>query len=251
MTPWVRWLLVANIAVFVLQLTAPMATLYLGLIPADLLYRPWTLVTYMFTHSTSGFSHILFNMLGLLIFGSRVEDRLGPSHFIRLYLVAGITGALLSFFTPGALIVGASGAVFGVQLAYARFWPREKIYIWGVLPIEARVLVVVMTILALNGAARGGGGIAHFAHLGGFAGAWIYLKLMERFAPSRRWKEKVAAPPKGLEKLGDWSRIDLTGIHAINREEVERLLAKIKADGERSLTVQERVFLAHFIPREG
>jgi membrane associated rhomboid family serine protease len=251
MTPWVRWLLVANIGFFVLQLTVPIVTGLMAFIPAYILVRPWTLVTYMFAHDPNGFSHILFNMLGLLIFGARVEDRLGSSHFIRLYLVSGVTGAMLSFFTPFAAIIGASGAVFGVQLAFARFWPRERIYIWGVIPVEARVLVVLMTILALYGGARGGGGVAHFAHLGGYLGAWLYLVLMERYSPARRWKEKVAAPPKGMESVGDWSRIDLTGIHAINREEVERLIAKIKADGERSLSTQERVFLSHFIPRSG
>lgn len=251
MTPWVRWLLVANIAVFVAQLAAPIVTSFLAFIPAYALVRPWSLLTYMFAHSPAGFSHILFNMLGLLIFGPRVEERLGSSHFIRLYLVAGITGALLSFFTPFVAIIGASGAVFGVQLAYARFWPRDRIYIWGVLPVEARVLVLVMTGLALWGGARGGGNVAHFAHLGGFLGAWIYLVLMERYSPARRWQEKLAEAPKGLPSLGDWSRIDLTGVHAINREEVERLVAKIRAQGEGSLTVQERVFLSHFIPRGG
>jgi membrane associated rhomboid family serine protease len=249
MTPWIRWLLVANIFVFVLQVALPPLTDYLAFRPIDLLSQPWTVLTYMFAHG--GVSHIFWNMLGLLIFGSRVEDRLGSSHFIRFYLASGIGGALLSFFTPGIPIVGASGAIFGVQLAYARFWPREKIYIWGVLPIEARLLVVIMTVLALRGAAVGGGNIAHFAHLGGFVGAWIYLSLAERYSPANRWKRKVSAPPVGMEKIGDWARIDLTGIHAVNREEVERLIEKIKADGERSLTVQERVFLAHFTPKEG
>jgi membrane associated rhomboid family serine protease len=249
MTPWVRWLLVANIAVFVLQVVLPPISDYLAFRPVAMLYQPWTIVTYMFAHG--GVGHIFWNMIGLLIFGSRVEDRLGPSHFIRFYLASGVGGALLSFFTPEAPIIGASGAVFGVTLAYARFWPREKIFIWGVLPVEARLLVVIMTVLALRGAATGGGNIAHFAHLGGFVGAWIYLKLAERYSPAKRWQRKVNAPPKGLERIDDWSRIDLAGIHAVNREEVERLIAKIKTDGERSLSVQERVFLAHFIPKQG
>ena len=251
MTPWVRWLLVANIVVFVLQLALPPLYWWLAFAPQYVLYRPWTIVTYMFAHDTGGFSHIFWNMIGLLFFGSRVEGRLGSSHFIRFYLASGIGGALLSFLTPGVSIVGASGAVFGVMLAYARFWPRDKIYIWGVLPIEARILVIIMTVLALNGARTGAGNTAHFAHLGGFVGAWIYLKLAERYSPAKRWQRKVSAPPKGLEKVGDWSRIDLDGIHAVNREEVERLIVKIKEEGERSLTVQERVFLAHFIPKEG
>ncbi len=251
MTPWVRRLLVANIAVFVLQITVPMTTVFLAFIPAYILERPWTILTYMFAHSVGSFSHILFNMLGLLIFGPRVEARLGSGHFLRLYLAAGITGALLSVFTPYAAIIGASGAVFGVQLAFARFWPREKLLIWGVLPVEARTLVIVMTVLSLSFGVRGGGNVAHFAHLGGYLGAWIYLVLAERYSPARRWRARVDAARPGVENLGEIKKVDLSGVHEVNREEIERLLAKIAAEGERSLSPQERMFLSHFLPRPG
>ncbi len=251
MTPWVQRLLVANIAVFLLQLTVAGTSRALALVPALLLERPWTIVTYMFAHSTAGFSHILFNMFALFIFGPRVEARMGERQFIRMYLVAGIVGGLLSLvFTPTAAIVGASGAVFGVQLAYARFFPRDRIFIWGVIPVEARVLVVIMTVMSLYGGMRGGGGVAHFAHLGGFLGAWLYLRWTEGRSPAKQWQAKVAGPVVPAESLGDWRGIDLGRVHEVNRDEVVRLIGKIEREGEGSLSPQERVFLGHFIPRK-
>ena len=109
MTPWVKRLLIANVGVFLLQVAYPSLTSLLQLVPARVLTAPWTPLTYMFTHS--GFWHILFNMIVLYFFGPRVEERLGSNRFITLYLIAGLTGALCSVFTPYVAIVGASGAV--------------------------------------------------------------------------------------------------------------------------------------------
>lgn len=251
MTPWVKRLLFANIAVYLLQLSVPMATQALALLPAALLVRPWTIVTYMFTHSPGSFSHILFNMFALYIFGPRVELRIGGNHFISMYMIAGMTGGLLSLiFTPNAFIVGASGAVFGVQLAFAMFYPKDRIYIWGVIPIEARVLVILMTVITLYGGFSGGGGIAHFAHLGGYVGAFIYLKVLERRNPSRQWQAKVAGPKPSAVAVGNWRGVNLSSVHEANRDEVSRILGKIEQNGESSLTTQERVFLGHFTPKD-
>ena len=250
MTPWVTRLIIANILVFVVQLTFRGATQYLAFVPALLLERPWTLFTYMFAHSTAGLTHVLFNMLGLFFFGPRVELRLGSPQFIRLYLIAGIAGGLLSWLvTPYAPIVGASGAVFGVQLAFAKFYPRDRIFIWGVIPVEARVLVVIMTVVSLYGGLSGGGGIAHFAHLGGFLGAWLYLRRIQKNLPAVKWQAKVAGPPADTIAIGDWKGVNLAAVHELNRDEVQRILTKIEKQGERSLTAQERVFLGHFTPK--
>ncbi len=250
MTPWVTRLIVANILVFVVQLTFRGVTTYLALVPALLLERPWTLFTYMFAHSTAGLTHVLFNMLGLFFFGPRVEMRIGSPAFIRLYLIAGVTGGLLSWLiTPYAPIVGASGAVFGVQLAFAMFYPRDKIYIWGVLPVEARVLVVIMTVVSLYGGLSGGGSVAHFAHLGGYVGAWLYLRRIAKRAPSAQWQAKLAGPPADAVPIGDWRNVNYDKVHELNRDEVRRIVGKIESQGERSLTSQERVFLGHFTPK--
>src|SRR4029079_18573037 len=103
-------------------------------------------------------------------------------------------GALLSFINPYVYIIGASGAVFGVQLAFARYWPRDRILIWGVLPVEAWLLVVVMTAVSIFGGLGQMGNVAHWAHLGGFAGAALYLAVMERFSPAQRFRAETRPP---------------------------------------------------------
>ena len=250
MTPWVTRLIIANIVVYFLQVTMPPVTSWLALVPAYLLERPWTIITYMFAHSRSGLSHILFNMFALYLFGPRVEERLGGKRFIRLYFIAGITGGLLSLlFTPYAAIVGASGAIFGVQLGFAKFFPRERLLIWGIVPVEARTLVVIMTLVSVFGGFSGGGGTAHFAHLGGYVGAWLYLLYADRTSDSRKWQAKVAGPAAGAIAVGDWRAVNVGQVHELNRDEVQRILTKIESSGEGSLTSQERVFLSHFTPK--
>jgi membrane associated rhomboid family serine protease len=252
MTPWVKRLLIANIAVYLLQLAYPELTSLLVYSRSRLLVAPWTPFTYMFAHA--GFGHIFFNMLVLYFFGPRVEARLGSSRFISLYLVSGLTGALLSSYNPMVPILGASGAVFGVELAYARYWPRDKIYIYGVLPVEARWLVVIMTVVSLFGAGGfGGAGIAHFAHLGGFLGAAVYLYVIEhrrtraRPAKSAPVRSQVRQPPAPRgDDMRRWSTIPRGELHEINRQEVDRLLDKISLKGIDSLTPAERAALDRF-----
>ena len=150
---------------------------------------------------------------------------------------------------PRCPIVGASGAVLGVLMAFARFWPRERIYIWGVIPIEARWLVIIYAAIDLFWASVASAelGIANFAHLGGFAGALLYLLYLERRQGARRFKQ--AATPKVAESaLGNWRNVDRGSIHSVNREEVDRILDKISASGLASLTPQERQFLSNFVP---
>lgn len=251
MTPWVQRLLIANVAVFFAQVMLPQYQelwARLAFYPRAALVQPWTVVTYMFLHG--GFGHLIFNMLALYFFGGRLESRIGSAHFVRLYFVSGLVGALLSLvFMPFAPIIGASGGVFGVMYGFAHFWPRERVYIWGVLPVEARVLVIGTTALALFGGFTGAQrGVAHFAHLGGYVGAWIYLWVLERrqTANRREWQRRVDGAPPAAMKIGRVPDIDVSKIHPVNREEVERIIAKARSSGMDSLSNQERTFLSHF-----
>ncbi len=251
MTPWVTRLLIANVVLFVLAPPGSPLYQWLMFVPAWVLGRPWTILTYMFLHA--GFMHILFNMLGLYFFGPRLESRIGSRDFIIMYLLAGITGALVSFFlTPGAAIVGASGAVFGVLLGFAMFWPHERIYIWGILPVPARVLVIIVTAMSIySGFTGAGAGVAHFAHLGGFAGAWVYLKIRGRQSTAFRRKATPGSAPSPITRISGkpwraekrWDDIRLDSLHEINRQEVERIRTKIEAEGVGSLTLAERAFM--------
>jgi membrane associated rhomboid family serine protease len=248
MTPWVRRLLSLNVLVFLIAAASPGLINQLVLVPALIMERPWTVLTYQFLHA--GALHLLFNMLGLFFFGPRLEARIGSGHFIWLYLLSGICGAALSIFTPNAAIVGASGAVFGVLLGFARYWPRERIYIWGVLPIEARVLVILLAALAIWGGFRGGGKVAHFAHLGGCVGGWVYLYILVRNSRARRFQKKVEgstvvrATGRDLER---WEAVPLETLHPLNRDEFQRVLERARTLGPAALTGQERAFLDRFL----
>ena len=252
MTPWVTRLIMANVAMFFLTRLAPQAAYQFAFVPALALWRPWTIVTYMFLHA--GLGHLFFNMLALYFLGPRLEQHLGARSFLWLYLLSGLMGGVLSIVTPFVAIVGASGAVYGVMLGFAYYWPRAVLHIWGVLPVEARWLVVALTGLSLWMGISGGGNIAHFAHLGGFLGSFLYLRWLEYKSPARQFKKKAAAGvrPKGTHAGTDlqrWQAIQRDRLHEVNQSELDRTLDKISASGIESLTPEERAFLDRFAAR--
>jgi membrane associated rhomboid family serine protease len=255
MTPWVLRLLLANVVLFLVAPPGSIPFRLLMFVPVEIVQRPWGIVTYMFLHGS--FMHILFNMIGLFFFGPRLESRIGSADFIRMYLLAGLVGAILSFFfEPRAAIVGASGAVFGVLYGFAHYWPHERIYIWGILPIPSRVMVIGLAFISIYfGLTGAGAGIAHFAHLGGFAGGWAYLKIRERRSASFRRRAMPGAEPTPIERLSGkasrdekrWESIRVEHLHEINRHEVERIQAKIRERGPGSLSPDERAFMNRMV----
>jgi membrane associated rhomboid family serine protease len=249
LTPFVRALLFANIGVFFLQNTMEWVTAAMIFVPRLILVRPWTIITYMFLHA--GVMHLAFNMLGLFFFGPRVEERLGSKSFLYLYVLSGVSGALLSLIMgPSAAVLGASAAVFGVMLAFAWFWPDMPIHIWGIIPIPARMLVIITTVLSLwSGLGGVRSNVAHFAHLGGYAGAFLYLKWLDRKRQGFR-KRATAAPPVRELRFTKRPEVDLLKVHEVNRDEVNRILDKISAHGMSALTAQERQFLSNFAPSD-
>jgi membrane associated rhomboid family serine protease len=151
----------------------------------------WTFVTYMFMHGD--FRHILFNMLGVFIFGLHVERQMGSKEFLLYYFVTGIMAGVLSFavyWMTGSYyvaLIGASGALFAVELAYAIFFPNSVVYVMGILPLRAPVMVLGFTALELIFALSGGrGNVAHLTHLAGFAFGWFYFMIRFGVSPWRR-----------------------------------------------------------------
>jgi len=246
MTRWVLRIIAANAVMFLLTSASPEIERQLMFVPALAIVRPWTAVTYMFLHA--GVGHILFNMLALFFFGPRLEAEIGEKRFLWLYFISGLSGAALSvLFAPGSAIVGASAAVYGVFIGFTYFWPRAMIYIWGIFPVEARWLVAGMTVLSLLG--WGGSGIAHFAHLGGFLGGFLYLRAVfpQRHLTTPQAKpEKPVIEPGALER---WRAIDAGRMHEINREEFRRIMLKLETGGSGSLTREEINFLERFSGR--
>jgi len=154
----------------------------------------WQFFTYMFVHDPRGFSHILFNMLGLFIFGMQVERRMGTREFLLYYFVTGTLAGVASFavyvFAGAApFLMGASGALFAVELAFAAFYPDALIYIWGIIPLRAPVMVLGYTglelFLSFTGMQRG---VAHFTHLSGFAMGWLYFLIRFGINPWRAFR---------------------------------------------------------------
>ncbi|MGQ0813154.1 MAG: rhomboid family intramembrane serine protease [Gemmatimonadota bacterium] len=248
LTPWVKRLLIANTVIFVATWMLPWLASYMAFQPNAILVRPWTLLTYMFAHG--GFMHLFFNMLGLFFFGPPLEERWGSREFIKYYLICGLGGAALSFvFAFHSSMIGASAAVYGVMLAFALMWPDVPIYIWGIFPIKAKWLVIIMAALSFMSAFGGAAdGVAHFAHLGGFAAGFLYIKIdhqtgnplqkLQKLVARRRFKVVPGSsatrqePPKTRRR--DEDRV---------LDEVDRVLDKISTQGMASLTPEERKLL--------
>ena len=140
----------------------------------------WQFITYMFTHA--GFQHLFFNMLGLFFFGLQVERRMGSSEFLLFYFFCGIAAGVFSFFVylytgfTGIYLLGASGVVFAILLAYAVYYPDSIIYLMGIFPIKAVYLVLGYTAIELfSHITNPVSGVAHLTHLAGFAFAYIYF----------------------------------------------------------------------------
>ncbi len=150
----------------------------------------WQVFTYMFVHG--GMSHIFFNMIGLFFFGTAVEQRLGSWEFLTFYLVVGTLAGLfsLAFYWMGGnlmvFLVGASGAIFGVLLAFAALFPTAIIYLFGIVPIRAPILVIGYTVIELTSQLSGrGGNVAHLTHLAGFLFAFFYFVIRLGINPVR------------------------------------------------------------------
>lgn len=260
MSTWVRRLVVANLLVFLLQITIFTGTwlvTYFGFDPLRALERPWTFFTYMFLHG--GPLHLAFNLLAFFLFGPPVEERMGGKAFVGYYLLCGAGGALLSFalarLVPfGATVVGASGAVYGVLLAFAWFWPNERVFVFPLpAPIAVKWVVVFLVAVSLVlGRFGAGDGVAHLAHLGGFAAGFLYLKTQDlRLGRAEQTLRRVAEPSVLVHPAARAARGAPTAargprpraqdaIHA----EIDRVLDKISARGMASLTPAERKFLA-------
>jgi membrane associated rhomboid family serine protease len=264
LTPSVRRLIAANAVVYLLAITVFTGPWFLrtfAFSPTTAVLRPWTFLTYMFVHG--GLLHLAFNMLMLFFFGPAVEDRMGTRTFLGYYVLAGLGGAALSFVialvTPVAPFVGASGAVFGVALAFAINWPDAPIFVFPLpVPIKAKWLVVILATLDLALAVSGANdGVAHLAHLGGFIAGFAYLRaeawLRGRPQPARVEPRRSLAPAlthprsgerrdRSAQRPGARAGVETTS-DAQRASEMNRLLDKISAGGIESLTPEERRFL--------
>ena len=178
LTRAVQWLLALNIGVYFLQLTlfSPDAVFStLALDPARFPRSWWTIVTYMFVHAW--LAHLAFNMFTLWMFGPRVEHAWGTRAFVQFYLWCGLGGAVAHLlFAQNSAVIGASGAISGVLIAYALHWPDDEVYLFGVIPMKSRWLIAAMIAMNIIFALSPSSGIDWTAHVGGMAFGWLFLK---------------------------------------------------------------------------
>ena len=202
MTRAVQWLLALNIGVYFLQLTlfAPDSVYSaLALDPARFPSSWWTALTYMFVHAW--LAHLAFNMFTLWMFGPRLEQVWGTRSFVQFYLWCGLGGAIAHLiFAQHSAVIGASGAISGVLVAYALRWPDEEVYLFGVIPMKSRWLIAAMIGMNIIFALSPGSGIDWTAHVGGMAFGWIFLKLSS-LGGLTRVKGWVSAAPEESEDM--------------------------------------------------
>jgi rhomboid family protein len=258
-TPWVGRLIIANAVVLLLLMTLFTSREIfqaLQFSPRTALARPWTFVTYMFVHA--GLLHLLANMLMLYVFGTAVESRMGSRNFILYYLYCGVGAAVLSLLLGGIMpvgaFVGASGAVLGVAVAFAFFWPEAELIVFPIpIPIKARTLVLGLVALdVIASRLWPNDGIAHLAHVGGALFGFLFFKVQSfsRRSPSEpaRTVERVVMVQSGSSEPE--RRTPVTPMRPRRGSEsdpvtaeVDRVLDKISQRGISSLTPAERKFL--------
>ena len=189
-------IILLNVAVFLAGKVWPAIDYYLALNTYNCLAGRmfWQPFTYMFVHGN--FQHLFFNMLGLFIFGTSVERAIGSREFLLMYLTVGVLGgvtSLLVYFFTGMYLVyllGASGAIYGMLFAYAVIFPKNRIFIWGIIPVPSPILVIAYAVIEVLSQFTGTrSGVAHMTHLAGFAFAFLYFVIRMGVNPIKVWKD--------------------------------------------------------------
>ncbi|MFN0198365.1 MAG: rhomboid family intramembrane serine protease [Planctomycetaceae bacterium] len=238
-------LLIVNVVVFVMQNASPTVTDWLDLSLHDLQrFQIWRLLTYGFCHETSGLGHLVFNMIGLWLFGRVVEPIYGHREFLWFYLASIVASGICHImFQLGSGepfgVVGASGGVYAVTILAAIHYPRMTILFMMILPVELRWLAVFYIVSDVLGLVNGGSGIANAAHLGGAAFAALYYYNQWRISTWFSFRGFKFRLPRRSPKIK---------LHQPEPEEnldskVDALLQKIHQQGEASLTDAERKLL--------
>ena len=275
--PIIKNLLIINGIIFFIQIISEnivvggrllenYITGYFGLIPfgnPEWAFLPWQLITYQFLHG--GFTHIFFNMLMLWMFGMEIENLMGSRKFLIFYLLSGIGGGLLQLLLGSGLgaIIGASGAVFGVMVAFAMYFPDRMIYIYFLFPVKAKYLIVFLMVIEFLSIGNGSF-IAHLAHLGGASVGFLFVvldrqhnfnfdNLFNMFKFNREssnteyFKKKSSGFGFGNREVEDAEFYEIkenkSSEDQVNQEVIDEILDKISRSGYQNLTEKEKKIL--------
>lgn len=263
--PGIKVLLIINVAVFLLQFLSrivgiPME-LFLGLsrlaVEKGLIFQVFT---YMWLHSTGQIMHILFNMLGLWMFGRELEITWGTRQFIKYYLVSGVGAGIfillldLFFGQRFAITIGASGALYGVLLASAMSWPNREVYLYFLFPIKMKYFVTAFGVISFLGILGDtSGNISHAGHLGGIVAGFLYIQYKRRNW-SKIFKFNFGSD-RDVNRISDAKIISIKDYKKSKsdsyasrtfderKRKVDDLLDRISREGLNSLSEEEKKFL--------
>lgn len=256
MPPAIKTLILANVGVFLLSnIVGEQFYQLFGLVPKHVFADRWLwqIVSYLFIHG--GFMHLLFNLFALWMFGMPVESQWGSREFIKYYFICGLGAAAATLaLNPASTVpvIGASGPVYGLLVAFAMLYPDAVVYLYFLIPIRAAHMAILFGLIEFfSGATSATPGIARFAHLGGMVTGYFYI----------RWwwvlKIKVKAAMRGLisgaeiPRAARYRPVIQAGLPGGEppegaMEEVDRILDKILISGMDSLTDEERAIMRRY-----
>ena len=233
-------LIIANVAVFILQqLFRPYFDQLFALQPRAVVenFYIWKIVSYMFLHG--GVFHLLFNMVVLFFLGTTLEMTWGANRFLKYYLACGVGAGLLHMLISyNTAVIGASGATYGIMMAFALLYPNQVVLFMFIFPIKIKYLVAGFMVFDLLMGLWGSDGVAHFAHLGGALTGLLFfrneLKQRLRFSTNvkRKWKTTVRERQNRREDR--------------NSDNIDSILDKISAKGYENLTTTEKRILENY-----
>jgi len=225
-------------------------------------FQIWQLITYQFMHG--GFGHILFNMFALWMFGIEIENMWDPKKFLTFYLLCGVVAGIFHLFLssifglPTAVTIGASGAVYGVMIAFALFFPDRPIYLYFFIPIRAKYLITFLVIMEIMLVDSAGSSIAHLAHLGGALAAFIFIMFdKDSYIALKRilnWNFSLNNPFSKMENpfKKDNSNVKEAKFYEfkenkkeneVTQKDIDKILDKISESGYQNLTPEEKKIL--------
>lgn len=250
-------LILANVFVYIIQmLTENSIIYYFGLIPimvTEKLYI-WQLFSYMFLHAPTTVFHIFFNMYALLIFGVSIEQAWGSRRFLYYYLFcgigAGITIYLINLITGGAgyyhPTIGASGAVFGLLLAFGVLYPNTELLLFFILPIKAKYLVIMYGLVELYLELFGRqSNISHLGHLGGLLFGIIYFLIFRKRALSFKGKLLRSKIRKSIDEIDSQVQKREDEFTGTSITRMTDILKKLRETGPDSITDDEFQYIKY------
>ena len=251
-TPAIKNLMLANVVIFLMtflnQSLSQVLINNFALNPVDVIYKfkIWQLVTYMFLHDPYSIMHILFNMIFLWMFGVELEREWGTKEFLKYYFITGIGAGIINMLLTGISAtptIGASGAIYGIMLAYALKYPDRKIYVYMLFPVKLKYFMGFLILVQFFSTfSPYSDGIAHAAHLGGIIIGYVYLKFWYLFYKLKSGlgglfqSSSKSDPGMKYTKGGD----DKTEYY---RRKIDEILDKINRVGYLNLSKEEKDLL--------